>query len=299
MLWDKKSNLMAEGFTADILCTVEDSDICIYYPENTEVKFSATGFSVPVEDGNSYSYYFPDNSALVEYNEFSLKIRQNFGKEFTFIVFFSMSSATTGIIAIGPYSNNNFYSTIPYKIGQQWANKYSLENWKVYMYACRIHWDSSTKKYFYDTFLYDYLSRERMIYQTNNSTSIVVENPMNISDKIPGLYIANAANDDDTSFGFYGLRAYSCYLTESEILECLDAHIYFNKSPSQLRAKKFNEYPKYSGNLTIENDEHAHEYRNTTFRKDGTVCCSGQLIEGSTNQICKNGDIKCQEFIEY
>lgn len=303
MLWDKKNNLMAEGFTADILAMNEFDCICVYYPENTEITFSTVGLSVPNEE--AYSYYFPSNSTAVEYSDFTIKIRQTFGKEFTFIVFFSMYGNNGGKIDIGPYGDGCFYSTLPRKLGVQWLNnkdnkEYSMKAGEIYMYVCRIHWNSGTKEYLYDVFLYDYLSKKNMLYTLNLSTSIVVENPMNVSNKIPGLRIATVNNDEyDTNVTFYGLRAYSCYLTESEILECLDAHIYFNKSPSQLRAKKFNEYPKYNGNVTIENDENTHEYRNTTFRKDGTVCCSGQLIEGATNQICKNGDIKCQEFIEY
>ena len=32
MLWDKKNNLMLEGFTADIMSATDDSNcICIYY----------------------------------------------------------------------------------------------------------------------------------------------------------------------------------------------------------------------------------------------------------------------------
>lgn len=304
MLWDKKNNLMLEGFTADIMSATDDSDcICIYYPENTEVTFSATGLSVPNEE--AYYYYFPSDSTAVEYSDFTIKIRQNFGKEFTFIVFFSMYGNNGGKFDIGPYEKAYYVSTLHYVLGEQWTNdrdnkKYSMKSGEKYMYACRIHWDSNKKIYRYDVFLYNYLSKENMLYISNYPLGEVIDNPMDVSDKIPGLRMATTVNDKyDTNVTFYGLRAYSCFLTESEILECLDAHIYFNKSPSQLRAKKFNEYPKYDGNLTIENDEHTHEYRNTTFRNDGTVCCSGQLIEGATNQICKNGDIKSQEFIEY
>lgn len=303
MLWDKKNNLMAEGFTADIMSTDEFDTMCVYYPENTEVTFSTAGLSVPNEE--AYSYYFPSSSTATDYSDFIIKIRQTFGKEFTFIVFFSMYGDNGGKFDIGPYGKTYYVSTLHYELGEQWVNnkdnkKYSMKAGEIYMYACRIHWDSSAKYYRYDVFLYNYLSKENMLYIRNYPTSDTVDNPMNISDKVPGLRIATTQNDKyDTNVTFYGLRAYSCSLTENEILECLDAHIYFNKSPSQLRAKKFNEYPKYDGNLTIENDENTHEYRNTTFRSDGTVCCSGQLIEGSTNQICKNGDIKCQEFIEY
>lgn len=300
MLWDKKSNLMLEAFTSDITST--DSIYCIYYPEHTEATFSITSFSVPddSEIAGSYAYYFPNKSIEAHtYAEFNIKIRQTFGKEFTFVVFYSIDTAG-GKIQIGPYNNSTFYENMNYKEGQQWLNNkdnkyYSMKAGEIYMYIGRLHWDSSTKKYLSDSFLYDYSSKKNMYYVVNYPVFDVIENPMNISNKIPGLCINNSIG----TVSFYGLRAYSCFLSDSEILECLNASIYFTKSSSQLRAKKFNEYCSTSGSITIENDEHTHDYTHPTFYKDGTVFCTGQLIEGAINQVCKNGDIKSQEFIEY
>ena len=148
MLWDKKDNLILEGFTADI-STMDDA-ICVYYPEHTEVTFSATGLSVPEIYSCSYGYYFLSGYAVTDYYDFTLKIRQNFGKEFTFIVFFSMYGRTSGKIDIGPYGDGCFYSTLPRELGVKWLNnkdnkEYSMKAGETYMYVCRIHWDSGTK----------------------------------------------------------------------------------------------------------------------------------------------------------
>lgn len=310
MLWDKKDNLMLEAFTADILTT--DGTYCIYYPENTEATFSALGLSVPQE--GAYGYYFPNKGGAEAYTDFNIKIRQNFGKQFTFITYFSIDSE--GIFYAYSYTPKNDYNNKP---GYYYGNlvlttkntptegKHTNANdpyagstvhrvkiGQMYMIASTINWNSNDHYFDVEHKLYNCSTKGKE--SEGGLSAYHVNDPMTVSNEIPGLYLYC---ENGTEVTFYGLRAYSCSLTNDEILECLNASIYFNKSPSQLRAKKFNEYSKYDGNLTIENDENTHEYRNTTFRSDGTVCCSGQLIEGSTNQICKNGDIKCQEFIEY
>lgn len=313
MLWDKKSNLMLEAFTSDIIST--NNNYCIYYPENTEATFSITGFSVP--DGNisgCYGYYFPDKDASGNYNNFNIKIRQKFGKQFTFITYFSIDSE--GIFYAHSYSPNytpadGYYfgslvlttkstpaegkhTTANINDPYYGATVYRVKIGQMYMIASTFNWNSVDGYFDIMHYLYNYSTKKQESY--SGVGSFHVDDPMAISDKIPGLYLYC---EDGSEINFYGLRAYSCSLTNNEILECLNASIYFTKSSSQLRAKKFNEYCSTSGSITIENDEHTHNYTRPTFYKDGTVFCFGELIEGAICQVDKNGNIKSQEFIEY
>lgn len=314
MLWDKKSNLMLEAFTSDIATTTTiNNNYCIYYPENTEATFSITGFSVPDGDiSGCYSYYFPDKDTSQNYNNFNIKIRQNFGKQFTFITYFSMDSE--GIFYAHSYTPKGNYSHGPYGSlvlttkstpteGKHHedtndpyfgATVYRIKIGQMYMIVSTFNWDSNDGYFDVLHYLYNYSTKKKE--SSKSFGAYHVNNPMDVSDEIPGLYLYC---EDGSEINFYGLRAYSCSLSNDEISECLNASIYFIKSSSQLRAKKFNEYCKFNGNTTIENNENTHNYTHPTFYKDGTVFCSGELIEGATCQIDKNNNIKCQEFIEY
>ena len=92
----------------------------------------------------------------------------------------------------------------------------------------------------------------------------------------------------DRNYEFSNFFGYSVNISESDAEEIIkNGRIFYSKANGGMYALFYNECTS------------SDYYPNTTFYHDGTVIPRGELVEGAVNQICKNGDIKSQEFIEY
>ena len=88
------------------------------------------------------------------------------------------------------------------------------------------------------------------------------------------------------NFEFRNFFGYSVNISKLEASEIIKGKIFYSKENNSMYASLYNECTDL--------------YSNTTFVNDGTVLPKGELVEeGEVNQVCKNGDIKSSEFIEY
>lgn len=305
MLWDKKDNLYAEGSTVR-----NDKPYFYYYYENYSQFFISkdwvgytpgSGFTEgyvnnTFESGPDYSY----DKAYMEtikhtlkngtsYNLYTVFMASNgFGREgaVLFRVWStddSTRSPAFGVISTTGYGAVTISGTSGIKDAWVLLNLTYNQSSNSYIFSMNMY-DCASKKWWSNR-----LSTENNNINFSESGLNALKmpdgyNPQNFSEYFPKFIINMSEPGEYTFSNFLG---YSINITEAEAEEIINGKFFYSKTNNSMYALFYNEYTQKEA------------YPNTTFYHDGTIIPRGQLVEGAINQVCKNGDIKSQEFIEY
>lgn len=304
MLWDKKDNLYAEGST---IRTCGDngffglSTFYYYYPNYSDFYISTDFTEAELftkEDKNIFNYTFKDalwatyigkDMKYIKY-EFNnggsilprtiLKASNGFGKQSA--VLFQFKSKAAGV-------NSPNFDVINIQGCRGVLFKEITTN--DYWVLLNLTYQESSNTYVYNADIYD-CGQKRWVGTSTHDDYYNLKmpsgyNPQEFSKYFPNFLVS--LNPDGTeganSYSFRNFFGYSVNITKAEAEEIINGKFFYSKTNNSMYALYYNECTNI--------------YSNTTFYKDGTILPKGQLVEGAINQICKNGDIKSQEFIEY
>lgn len=296
MLWEKKDNLYAEGLTARVSIRT-DIDF-IFYHKNKNSQFFISNYGVytmnidannTFTNGPMYSYIKGEitNTTFTYANGSTISIpavfiaTNGFGEEGA--VLFKIENADNDTIGSSPnfgFVNAKGCNFRHYRQGLEEAwillNLTYKQSSNSYEFTLRVY-DCSLKMW-YDKVIIDSSTEESLKMPSDYS-------PYSYSEYFPKFVVYMS---DDGSYNFSNFFGYSVNILESEAEEIIkNGRIFYSKTNGGMHALFYNECTS------------SDYYPNTTFYQDGTVIPRGELVEGAVNQICKNGDIKSQEFIEY
>lgn len=303
MLWDKKDNLYAEGLT---IRTCDDRNFAFntfyyYYPNYSDfyiskdfteinsifVREEGTNiFNYTFKDGvwatyigndmDGIEYIFNNNSSTVLKTVF--RASNGFGKQAAVLFQFSSNDTTA-------YSPNFGVVNIQDHDAIYFKNITKNDYWIL----MNLTYQESSNIYIFNIDMYDCVKKQWVDSDTRNNFSTLKMpsgyNPQSFSKYFPNFMVTLNYDDNNNSYSFRNFFGYSVNITKAEAEEVINGKFFYSKTNNSMYALYYNECT----NL----------YPNTAFYKDGTILPRGQLVEGAINQVCKNGDIKSQEFIEY
>lgn len=294
MLWEKKNNLYAEGLTARVSIPGIDS---VFYHKNENSQFFISSYGVyyinidinnTFTNGPMYSYTKGEiTNTTFTYADGSTQsfpsvfiATNGFGKEGA--VLFKIENADNDTMGGSPafgFINikGNGFRYYPKGLKEAWIllNLTYKQPSNSYEFTLSVY-DCSLKMW-YDKFIIDSSEKESLKMPSDYD-------PQSLSEYFPKFMVYMM----DGNYEFSNFFGYSVNILESEAEEIIkNGRIFYSKTNGGMNALFYNECTS------------SDYYPNTTFYQDGTVIPRGELIEGEVNQICKNGDIKSQEFIEY
>lgn len=315
-LWDKKDSLYIEANTVNVF----NFHFYHYYPVYSEFsQTSPSGYEIYFIDDTDknnikFNYTIKDASwyryIAEEMDEQIFRTFDNYidydndkddpedGETFTFNELRSVLVASNGVgeqsaLLFQIRSTNGdenvspqfgFINTIGYG---SYCYTEGIKN--ISWVLMNLVYQKDSNSYTFTLDLYDTVEKKwrRQKNTLNDSYSCLVMpnnyNPQALSKHFPKFLIFMEGKEDFEFRNFFG---YSVNISKLEAEEIIKGKIFYSKENTSIYAPLYNECTSL--------------YSNTAFVNDGTVLPKGELIEGEiTNQICKNGDIKAQEFIEF
>lgn len=295
MLWDKRDNLYAEGLTARV--SINQTIDSVFYHKNKNGQFFISDEGVynmnidvnnTFKDGSSYDYIKGEitNTTFTYGKGASISVpavfiaTNGFGAEGA--VLFKIKNIDTDTMGGSPAFG--FVNT------KGSGFKYYRSGLKEAWILLNLTYKQSLNSYEFTLHVYDCSSKSwnnKVIIDSSAEESLKMPSdysPYSYSEYLPKFVVYMM----DGAYNFSNFFGYSINISELEAEEIIkNGRIFYSKTNGGMYALFYNECTS------------SDYYPNTTFFHDGTVIPRGELVEGAVNQICKNGDIKSQEFIEY